>query len=70
MDSGLKRIEVNGASIEVRAETLADLLIELDYGDRLVATAINQDFVRKTARAETVLKPMDRIEIVAPMQGG
>lgn len=70
MDATLKTIEVNGVPREVRAETLSELLIELDYGDRLVGTALNQTFIRKTDRATTRLAARDRVEIVVPMQGG
>ena len=70
MDAQPKKIEVNGNAVEVRAETLADLLVELDYGERLVATALNQDFVRKAERPSTKISAMDRIEILVPMQGG
>ena len=70
MDTQLKKIEVNGNPVEARAETLADLLVELGYGDRLVATALNQTFVRKAERRDTRVKPMDQIEILVPMQGG
>ncbi|MEL6292092.1 MAG: sulfur carrier protein ThiS, partial [Pseudomonadota bacterium] len=52
------------------ASTLADLLIELGYGDRKVATAINGDFVPEAVRETTGLVPNARIEIVAPRQGG
>ncbi len=64
------QIEVNGKKLDVAAQTLAALLRELDYDDRHIATALNQSFVRRTDRAETVLKEGDRIEIVSPRQGG
>lgn len=69
-DDALKQIEINGEVRRVAAGTLSELLVELDYGDRLVATALNQNFVRKVDRATTIIRDGDRIEIVAPMQGG
>jgi sulfur carrier protein len=63
-------IRVNGKELEVRAATLAALLEELDYGDKTVATALNQAFVRKTARAEATLRDGDAVEILEPRQGG
>ncbi|MGR3197707.1 MAG: sulfur carrier protein ThiS [Paracoccus sp. (in: a-proteobacteria)] len=45
-------------------------LTELGWADARVATALNGDFVPKGARAETVLSPSDRLEVLAPMQGG
>ncbi len=64
------QIEVNGKKLDVAAETLAALLRELDYDGRHVATALNQNFVRRTERSQTRLKDGDRIEIVSPRQGG
>jgi sulfur carrier protein len=61
---------VNGAAITATAVTLADLLAELGYGQQRVATARNGEFVAERARAETTLVVDDRIEIVAPRQGG
>jgi sulfur carrier protein len=64
------QIRVNGKEHEVAATTLAALLAELDYRDRLVATAVNQTFVRVTDRGTTPLKPGDAVEILVPRQGG
>jgi sulfur carrier protein len=64
------RIHVNGKPLDVTATTLAALLRELDYGDRTVATALNQDFVRRIDRAKTSLKEGDVVEILVPRQGG
>jgi sulfur carrier protein len=64
------RIEVNGEAREVEAPTLALLLSELGFGDRLVATALNQEFVRAKDRAKTPLREGDAVEIVSPRQGG
>jgi sulfur carrier protein len=64
------RIRVNGLERDVAARTLAALLEELEYGAQLVATALNQDFVRAKDRVETPLRENDSVEIVAPKQGG
>ena len=64
------RIDVNGETREVDATTLADALVELGWGDAKVATALNGDFVPATARATQTLREGDRIEVLAPMQGG
>ena len=61
---------VNGEAREVRATTLAEALAALDYGDATVATALNGEFVPAKARAATEVKAGDKIEIVAPRQGG
>ncbi len=64
------KITINGEGAEVQAGTLSALLDELGYGDAKVATALNEDFVPATARAGATLSPGDRVEIVAPRQGG
>lgn len=64
------KIRLNGTEKETGAETLADLLNEMGYTDARVATAVNEDFVPAQSRAEHRLADGDRIEIVAPRQGG
>jgi sulfur carrier protein len=64
------RLIVNGAALEVAAETLAGALQALDYGGAVVATAVNGVFVPAAAREGRRLAEGDRIEIVAPRQGG
>jgi sulfur carrier protein len=61
---------VNGEPREVAAGTLAETLQALDYGEAKVATALNGEFVPARARGATAVKDGDRIEIVAPRQGG
>jgi sulfur carrier protein len=64
------QIRVNGKELEVAAATLAALLHELDYEDATVATALNQNFVRKADRLSTPLQEGDTVEILVPKQGG
>lgn len=64
------RIEVNGTQREVRGDTVAAALAELGYEGAKVATALNGQFVPGTGRADQRLQPGDRLEILAPMQGG
>lgn len=64
------QVVVNGEPRELAAATLAEALAALDYEDAVVATALNGAFVPKRKRAEISLKAGDRIEIVAPRQGG
>lgn len=64
------RIVHNGDAVETKSERLDALLVELGYGDAVVATAINGEFVSAQMRAETVLQPGDALEVLAPMQGG
>jgi sulfur carrier protein len=64
------RISVNGETRETGARTLAELCAALGYGEMKIATALNGDFVPAARRAQTPLTPSDRVEIVAPRQGG
>ena len=64
------RLVVNGAEREVAAATLAATLAALEYGEAKVATALNGEFVPARAREATPVKDGDRIEILAPRQGG
>ena len=61
---------LNGAPQDIAATTLAEALAELGYAGKIVATAENGEFVPARKRAETALSDGDRIEVVAPMQGG
>ena len=65
-----RSILVNGAAKATHSTTLAELLIELGYGEREVATALNGAFVPRTARTAARLAPQDAVEIVTPRQGG
>jgi sulfur carrier protein len=64
------RIQVNGSWREVPSAALAAALSDLGYGDALVTTALNGEFVASEARVRTLLADGDRLEILAPMQGG
>jgi sulfur carrier protein len=64
------KILVNGAWHEIGAAQLAAALGELGYGGRTVSTAVNGEFVAAGTRERTVLCEGDRVEVLAPMQGG
>ena len=64
------KINVNGEIQEVVPGTLDKVLDELGYGGARVATAVNETFVPVTVRSQTELSDGDRLEIVAPRQGG
>lgn len=64
------RIIVNGASRDTAARDVASLLAELGFGEAVVATAVNGEFVASGARGATRITEGDRLEVLAPMQGG
>lgn len=64
------KIIVNGQDTDTNAATLEQLLDEQGHGGAKLATAVNEVFVPATLRQTLDLKPGDRVEILAPMQGG
>jgi len=64
------KILVNGAWRDTRAVDLAAALQELGYDEAVVATAVNGEFVPVSSRAGARLAEGDRVEVLAPMQGG
>jgi sulfur carrier protein len=64
-------IELNGTPKQIQETTLAQLCEGLGYGpEDKIATAVNGDFIAKDRREATLLSEGDRVEIVAPRQGG
>jgi sulfur carrier protein len=64
------KILLNGAWRDTGAVNLAAALQEFGYADAVVATALNGEFVPTGSRSATRLTDGDRIEVLAPMQGG
>jgi sulfur carrier protein len=64
------RIFVNGDQRDIQPRTLALALDELGYRGKKIATAVNGHFVAAASRPDVTLADGDKIEIVAPMQGG
>jgi|GEM_PF-271953 len=63
-------LQVNGEARTVNCHTLGALLASLGYGETRIATAVNGVFVAAPERASCNLSNGDRVEIVAPRQGG
>jgi sulfur carrier protein len=65
------KIIVNGDAHEVpSAASLASALDRLGFGGAVVATALNGEFVASSVRTRIELSEGDRVEVLAPMQGG
>ena len=61
---------VNGRALVTAAKTVSDLVAAQDFTGARIATAVNGHFVPEVRRATTPLQSGDRVEIVAPRQGG
>jgi sulfur carrier protein len=61
---------VNGEPADTVARTLAELVAQMGLAENAVATALNGEFVARAERARTQLAAGDKVEIVAPRQGG
>lgn len=65
------QIILNGKPLTLDTpQSIAALLIDQGYTGKIVAVALNGEFVPKKNYSEHSLQNNDRIEIVAPMQGG
>jgi sulfur carrier protein len=64
------KLWINGEERDISSTTLADLLVQLAYDNTTVATAVDGEFVPRTARGTIMLNPGMHIDIVAPIQGG
>jgi sulfur carrier protein len=65
-----RTLTVNGELTDTAATTLSALVASLGYAETQVATAVNGDFVPRDRRPATPLGDGDKVEIVAPRQGG
>lgn len=66
----MKNIQLNNNNVSSKSESLAELLTEQGYAESIVATAVNGQFVAQGNRQNTLIHNGDRIEVLAPMQGG
>lgn len=64
------KIWLNGDAREIAGPRLDAALDELGYQGAVVATALNGEFVPRGERAATALREGDRLEVLAPLQGG
>lgn len=72
VDGGsLVKVLLNGESVEIEAGVTVDHLLQrFDYQCERVAVAINENFVPRSTYCEAVVFDGDRIDVVAPVQGG
>jgi sulfur carrier protein len=62
---------VNGEKREINSDlNVNELILELNYEEKWFAIALNNTFVAIDSYENTIIKNNDRIEILAPVQGG
>ena len=65
------QVSVNSDMKQVdEALPLSELLSDWGFDCQKVAVAVNEDFVPRSAYAATCLQENDRVDVVAPVQGG
>ena len=71
MSPETETVTVNGDVRAIgRGTSVADLVRHLGAGPRGIAVARNEEVVPRSAWADTVIAPDDRIEILDAAQGG
>ncbi|MDX2424480.1 MAG: sulfur carrier protein ThiS [Amphritea sp.] len=64
-------IQVNGDNLEIQeGASVADLIAQLELGERRVAVELNLEIVPRSRHADTVLSQGDRVEVVHAIGGG
>lgn len=63
-------LTINGEPQQCASANLSQVLQALDYCEDRVAVAVNEDFVPRSQYADFQLSEGDRLDIVAPVQGG
>lgn len=64
------KIYLNGNPIDTHSENLSQLLEEQQFDGSAVATAVDGNFVPRSQYTTTLLCAGQKIEVLAPMQGG
>lgn len=64
------QIQLNGQIVETQAQTVSELLQEQQIDSSCVATALNGNFVPRSAYSRQPLAAGCQLEVLSPMQGG
>lgn len=64
------KIFINGEEFNTQTINLEKLMLEQNFTQNWLASAVNSNLVKKQDRANYNLKEGDKIEILSPMQGG
>lgn len=63
-------IYINGEARQVKASTLAELVVELELQQKRIAVEMNSNLVPKSRHASTLLSDGATIEIIQAVGGG
>ena len=63
-------IKLNGQQHETSAQTVAELLQELQVPHSGVAVAVNEQVVRRSEHTATSLREGDKVVVIRAVQGG
>ncbi|MFZ3194450.1 MAG: sulfur carrier protein ThiS [Moraxellaceae bacterium] len=63
-------IALNGQSYDTQAQSLAELVTELQLSGKRIAIEVDQQLIPKSQHATTPLRPQLHIEIVHAVGGG
>lgn len=64
------KILINGCEIETTVQTLEEFMIQQNFTQNWLASAVNNNLIKREQRANYKLHEGDKIEILSPMQGG
>ncbi|MEM7357213.1 MAG: sulfur carrier protein ThiS [Acidobacteriota bacterium] len=65
------KVTVNSEVVDMPAGTTLEAWLSVsDYAQRPCAVAVNETFVPRQSRADTVLREGDRIDVLEAFQGG
>ena len=60
----------NGEPVSLEVDLLADAVAALGFAERQVAIAVNEAFVAKAEWPSFRLHAQDRLDVLAPIEGG
>ena len=66
----MKTVFINGQAQQTLSQNLQQLLTEMQFDIAAIATAIDGNFVPKSQYLSTEIVHGQKIEVLAPMQGG
>jgi sulfur carrier protein len=71
MNANVRKVSLNGQTLDTAASSLQALLVERGYDVRAAfACALNAVFVPRPQWSQQLLRDGDRIDVVAPITGG